>query len=238
MAPIPQVRVTPRITANDLALYMVASETAKLGIIKRAKNPQAPPIIRYKDVRPVVCSFLSDDSRPLKGLTEAEQGFLLKAEDSSLSVLRQDDARNSVAVLHALQGMSNRLAGFTFRLAPHSQPKLTIAGVEISVRADLLVEMPIKGTPHVGAAMLRMTQDDAATDAAKAKRKDMGFYVATMLRKHVDQNLTPETRVSNRLCLSIDIQHGEIFPAPESNTRRMNDIDAACRFIAAVWESA
>lgn len=216
---------------------MVSSETAKLGIIKRAKNPQTPPIIRYKDVRPVVCSFLADDHRSPKILTEAEEAFVQKKDDATLSDLRQDDARNSIAVIHALQGMGNRLSAYTFRLAPHSQPKLTIAGVEVSVRADLLVRMPVKGVDHAGAAMLRMTQDDAATDAAKAKRKDMGTYVATMVRKHIDQNLAPNMPISNRLCLSLDIQHGEVFPAPDANARRMNDIDAACRFINAVWDS-
>lgn len=224
-------------SANDLALYMVSSETAKLGIIKRAKSPQAPPLIRYKDVRPVVCAFLSDDTRSLKLLTEAEQAFAQKKDDPALSDLRQDDARASILVLQSLQGMGNQLGAFTFRAAPQSQPKLTIAGVEVSVRADLLVRMPIKGAEHAGAVVLRMTQDDAATDAAKAKRKEMGLYVATMIRKHIDQNLKPNLPVSNRLCMSLDIQHGEVFQAPDSNARRMNDLDAACRFIAAVWDS-
>lgn len=237
MAQIPQVRATPRITANDLALYMVASETAKLGIIKRAKYPIVPPIIRYKDVRPVVCAFLSDDTRSVKRLTEAEQAFAQRKDDASLSDLRQDDARASILVLHGLQGMGNQLATFTFSQAPQTQPKLVIAGVDVSVRVDLMVRMPIKGVEHSGAAVLRMTQDDAATDAAKAKRREMGLYVATMVRKHVDQNLKSNVPVSNRLCMSLDIQHGEVFQAPDSNARRMNDLDAACRFIAAVWDS-
>lgn len=216
---------------------MVSSETAKLGIIKRAKNPIVPPIARYKDVRPVVCAFLSDDNRSLKLLTEAEQSFAQKKDDASLSDLRQDDARASILVLHGLQGMGNQLAAFTFKGAPHSQPKLVIAGVDVSVRVDLQVTMAIKGVEHAGAAVLRMTQDDAATDAAKAKRRDMGLYVATMVRKHIDQNLKPNLPVSNRLCMSLDIQHGEVFQAPDSNARRMNDLDAACRFISAVWDS-
>lgn len=237
MAPLPLVRLTPRITANDLALYMVSSETAKLGIIRRAKNPQAPPIIRYKDVRPVVCAYLSDDSRSANRLIEAEEMFAKRKADDSLSDLRQDDARASILVLQSVQGMNNRLAPFTFRLAPHSQPKVVIAGVEVSVRADLVVRMPIKGVEHSGAAVMRFTQDDADTEAAKAKRKDMGLYVATMVRKHIDQNMLPSLPVSNRLCLSIDVQHGEVFQAPDSNARRVNDLDAACKFIAAVWDS-
>jgi hypothetical protein len=36
--------------------------------------------------------------------------------------------------------------------------------------------------------------------------------------------------------MSIDVQHGEVFTAPDSNTRRMNDLENACRFIAALWD--
>lgn len=83
--------------------------------------------------------------------------------------------------------------------------------------------------------MLRMTQDDAATDAAKQKRKNMGLYVATLLRMHVDQNM-PSNRVpANRLCMSIDVQHGEAFAALKAMAQRTKDITGACQLIAALW---
>ena len=34
------------------------------------------------------------------------------------------------------------------------------------------------------------------------------------------------------------VQHGECFQAPDSNTRRTNDLTSACQFIAALWPSA
>jgi hypothetical protein len=63
----------------------------------------------------------------------------------------------------------------------------------------------------------------------------MGLYVATLARIHMDKNIPSNRTISNRLCMSIDIQHGEVFQAPEANTRRMNDLENACRFIAAMW---
>lgn len=238
MALAPRERANPRITANDLALFMVSSDTARLGIVRRSKLPQTPPIIRYRDVRPVVCAFLTDDLRRVNPLVAAEQMFQQRAADNSESVLRQDDARNSVEVLHSLQAMANQLAQFTFRAAPTTQPKLQLGGVEVSVRADLLVRTPIRGTEHSGAAVLRLTQDDADTDAARSRRREMGLYVATLARLHVNQNLPSDVPISNRLCMSIDIQHREFFQAPDANTRRMNDLENACRFIAALWPSA
>jgi hypothetical protein len=63
----------------------------------------------------------------------------------------------------------------------------------------------------------------------------MGFYVATLARLHVEANIPTNREATNRLCLSIDVQHGEAFACPNSNTRRRNDLESACRFIALAW---
>ena len=231
----PVTRASPRISVNELALFMLSSDTARLGIIRRAKNPQIPPIIRYRDVRGPVCSYLSDANRRLGPLTTAEEMFQQRAVDPSVSVLRQDDARNSIEVLHAVQGMANRLGSFDFHAAPATQAKLVLADVEISVRADLLVHGSARGQDQIGAAVLRLTQDDADTEPARTRRRDMGLYVATLARMHVEQNIHSNRQIANRLCMAIDVQHGELFQSPDSNTRRMADLENACRFIAAMW---
>lgn len=228
-------REDPRVSVNDLALFMVSSDTARLGIIRRAKHPQLPPIIRYRDVRPPLCHYLSDRLRSVNPLVVAESMFSQRSQDPSESALRQDDARHSIEVLHAIQAMANQLGGFDFHTAPQNQPTLNMAGVEISVRADLLVHGAIRNREQIGAAILRMTQDDADTDAARSRRQDMGFYVATLARLHLEANIESNREPANRLCLSIDVQHGEAFACPNANTRRRNDLENACRFIAAMW---
>lgn len=235
MARLPETRTEPRITANDLALYMVSSDTARIGIIRRSKHPQAPPIIRYRDVRPIICNFLADDNRQVNRLAQAEEMFGRRMDDDSETSLRQDDARASIEVIRSTHGMSNQLAAFSFELAPTQQNKLALAGVEVSVRADLFVVAPIRGIQHNGVAVLRLTQDDADTDAARSKRRDMGLYVATLARMHIEQNFASRDPISNRLCMSIDVQHGEVFQAPDANTRRRHDLENACRFISAMW---
>jgi hypothetical protein len=228
-------RAEPRISVNDLALYMLSSDTARIGIIRRAKYPQIPPITRYRDVRGPICSFLSDMNRDLNPLVTAEEMLRQRMADPAESALRQDDARQSIEVLNALQRMRNQLAPFEYVPAPTEQARLELAGVEISVRADLLVLASSRGVNQTGAAVLRMTQSDADSEPARTRRRDIGLYVATLARLHADQNLPSERQISNRLCMSIDVQHGELFQAPEANTRRMNDLENACRFITALW---
>jgi hypothetical protein len=229
-------RAEPRISANDLALYMLSSDTARIGIIRRAKYPQNPPITRYRDVRGPICTFLSDLNRNLNPLVAAETMFRQRMADPSESSLRQDDARQSIEVLNALQRMRNVLAPLEFAPAPTEQSRLELGGVVISVRADLLVFGSSRGVNQMGAAILRMTQSDAESEPARTRRRDVGLYVATLARLHAEQNLpTSDRQVANRLCMSIDVQHGELFQAPDANTRRMNDLENACRFIAALW---
>jgi hypothetical protein len=158
-----------------------------------------------------------------------------KSEDPAISAFWQEDAKFSIEVLHAVQRMANQLGPFDFVAAPREQPKLIVGGVEISVWADLLVHGMAKGQEQIGAAVLRMTQDDAETDAARERRRNMGIYVASLARLHIEQNLSSDRAPANRLCMSVDIQHGEIFVAPNANSRRMNDIENACHFIAATW---
>jgi hypothetical protein len=55
-----------------LALYMLSSDTARVGIIKRAKYPQVPPIIRYKDARGPICTYLADSNRRVNPLIDAD----------------------------------------------------------------------------------------------------------------------------------------------------------------------
>jgi hypothetical protein len=94
MATTPRpARTTPRISVNDLALYMVSSDTARIGIVRRAKNPQIPPIIRYRDARGPICSYLSDTNRSVNPLISAEEMFQQRMNDPAESTLRQDDAR-------------------------------------------------------------------------------------------------------------------------------------------------
>jgi hypothetical protein len=168
-------------------------------------------------------------------LLTAEDMFSQRIQDSSLSSLRQDDARQSIEVIHALQAMQNKVASFRFTPAPQDQPQLQVSGVFVSVRLDLFVHGASKGRDQIGGAILRLTQDDADTDSAKSRRHDMGMYVAALARMHIERNFTLEAPLANRLCMSIDIRHGECFASAASNTRRISDIENACRFITAAW---
>ena len=159
--------------------------------------------------------------------------------DPASNAKRKEDASLTKEVLHAIQGMHNLLAGYDFHPAPARQNKLYIAGVEISVRADLLVHGRSGRTDYIGAALLRMTKDDASTSMAEDRRKRMGQFAAVLAYLHVMQNLASGNRVARHaLCMAIDVQHGAVFLAPRNYKRRQSDIESACTIIAALWDRA
>lgn len=196
-----------------------------------------PTLIRYRDARAPICAYLADPRRAVNPLVQAEQMFRQRAQDPGLSALQHDDAEQSIEVLRAVQGMGNQLAGYSFHIAPRRQAKLILANVEVSVWADLLVHGQSRSQEQIGGAVLRMTQDDAATAEARDRRREMGLYVATLARLHLGQNIASDRQPANRLCMSIDVQHGEVFVASNSTTRRINHLTSACTMIAALWAS-
>ena len=157
-----------------------------------------------------------------------------KVENMALSSLVRDDAAHSIEVLDAIVRMANQLGPYDFQPPPSQQPKLTVAGLEVSVRADLIVHGASRATEQIGAAVLRLTMDAPPNDAAIERRRNMGLYVATLARMHVE-SLRGNREPANRVCMSIDVQHGEVFVAPNANTRRLSDLEAACAFIVAMW---
>jgi hypothetical protein len=111
-----------------------------------------------------------------------------------------------------------------------------LADVEVSVAADLLVVRPGKnGEEQIGGALFRFTKADDETDAAAAKRKEIGAYAATLVYMHVQANLAGNHKPHHSLCMSIDVQCKDVHVAPRSFAQKAQNLENACRFIHAMW---
>ena len=224
----------PRISVNELARFMVVSETARHGIIKRAREPNKSNLQHYgyREVREHLCSYLID---PNSDTLEHARGMFLQRTVAGETPFQRDDARQSVDVIDAIQEMKDRLEPYQFSTAPPSpgQEKLVIHGVEVSLRVDVCVHSTAKTAEKIGAAVLRMAKDEQ-TLAAQSKRKQMGLYVATLIMMHMKD--VQDQAPAAKLCLSIDVRRGEVFAAPPAHKKRVNDLRSACQTIAALWE--
>lgn len=231
-----RVNLTPRITANELAKYMVSTETGKLSIIRNAKQSTTATRTRYKDARAAVKGYLTHPNRDMAVLDRALESMDQIENDPSRSDFAKDDARKSQAALAAFSRMRNALGGFDYVVAPRRQPKLNLSGVEVSVTVDLLVERTRRRVDEVGGVLFRFTQAEDETPAATNKRREMGKYAATLVHMHVGANMSGDRQPHNDICIAADVQFEEAIAAPRTYAQRARNMESACMMIGAVWD--
>ena len=217
---------------------MVAGETGKIGIIVRSRDAKAAAAARYSDVRDAIKGYLCNPARTSRTLAEIGLTFEQKAADTSLGNWAREDARLSVDVLKALARMENKLAGMRFVPAPDRQAKLILAGVAVSVQLNVLTERDRAGKLEVGGVLFRLTKADDETESAAAKRHEMGAYAATLAYMQVQAGIAGNRQPHHQLCASLDIQAGDVHTAPRTYATKAKALEDACRFIAAMWDTA
>lgn len=238
-SPSPHARVhqLPRISANDLARYMVSSPTAQIGIIRRARESLVPPRARYSTARQELRAYLSDTGRASRQAIAIRNRFQQRADDPSLDAWTREDARLSIDLMDAFLRMENKIAGLRFEPAPRRQPPLALAGVEVSVSLDLFISRSRANQDEVGGVLFRLTKADDS-EAAMAKRNDMGGYAATLAFMQARATAATGKVAHHQLCASIDIQAGDVHYATRSYQQKMTNLESACRIIAAMWNVA
>ena len=217
---------------------MVAGETGKLGIIRRARDSEAAVRARYSDVRDEIRAYLCNPARTRRTLDDIRVRFEARAEDPALGNWARENARLSMDVLNSLARMENKIAGGRFVPAPKNQKPLMLSGVIVSVYLDVMMVRERNGQDEIGGVLFRMTKADEETEAAAAKRRDMGGFAATLAFMQVQKNQSGERVPHHQLCASFDIQCEEVHYAPRTYVSKAKALEDACRFIAALWETA
>ncbi len=222
-------------SANQLAQFMVASDTGRLGIIRKARQIGSAGAIRYSDLRRAVRAHLTHPYRSNEALDAAASMFQQKSNDNSHSDYGRDDALKSIEALESFRRMSNKLNAIDFAPTADGAKTIMIAGVEVSVNLDALVN----GTGgRIGGTLLRFSQSDGETDEATRKRQEVGRYAATLVFVFVGQVYGDKNTADRSLCSSIDVQFNDVIYAPTNTSVRVKNIESACRFISAAWSGA
>lgn len=144
----------------------------------------------------------------------------------------------SVDVLASLARMENKIGGSRFVAAPVRQPPLVLNGVSVSVQLNVLALRERDGAAEVGGVLFRMTKADEETESAASKRKEIGAYSATLALMQIQSCAGADQKAHHQLCASFDIQYEDVHVAPRTYVSKARDLESACRFIAAVWDSA
>ncbi len=231
-------RDAPRISANELARYMVAGMTGRIGIIRRARDAEPATTTRYAKVREDIRDYLCDRGRTQRHLAALHNKYTAMADDLALTGWAREDARLSVDVLASLARMENQIGGSSFIPAPSRQPPLILQGVTVSVSLNVLMIRERGAKSEVGGVLFRMTKADAETEAATVKRKDIGGFAATLALMQIQNGLAGDRLPHHQLCASFDIQCEDVHTAPRNYAVKAKELENGCRFIAAMLDSA
>ncbi|HSC19375.1 MAG TPA: hypothetical protein VLC74_10710 [Rhizomicrobium sp.] len=231
---------TPRISANELARFLVATDLGREGIIRNARWQGKVRVARYRVAKGAMCEFLTDNMHSHRIIGNAKNKLEGVLSDPEASAFKHEDARSSIVALDAFQRGWNAfgLGGLNFDGVPKLKT-LEFEGVEISVQMDAVTKRESPSRPTlVGGVLLRMARGDGETDGAAAKRREIGRNAAVLVYLGAEQNLGKLGTASPELCYSVDVQHGESHQAPKNYLAIVENMNAACRTIAALWDSA
>lgn len=228
---------TPRISANELARFMVATDIGREGIIRNARWQGTVRVVRYRAARDCIGRFLADKARSHRILAEGRAAFEAILDDPSATPFKQEDARASIVALDNFQRRYNQLGlgGMNFERATRLPP-LDMEGVEVGVALDAVVKVP--NPDRVGGILLRMARGgEGETENAASRRREVGRNAAVLIYMGVARHLTKLGAASPDHCYSIDVQHGEMHQTPRNYLAVNDNMRAACRTIAALWDS-
>jgi hypothetical protein len=222
----------PRISVNKLGEYLVQTNPIRRRAIIRDQklgNPPAQP--RYRKALQPICDVLEDaafDPEPIHSAIEA-----LRTEESASEWVLDDNAKTADALEKFLNITGEfPIEGVTYRLGSHTAPKLTLSGVEVSVRPDIIIEGQLRGRQIVGGIKFHYTVDDK-----KALGLEGGRYVAALLRQWLSLHGPNDRHAHQNFCYSVDVFQEQVVAAPSSFARLYSQAEAACEEIGLRWDA-
>lgn len=222
-------RGAPRISVNKVGEYMSAGPARRRAIIKAQKRPRTFIAARYTQAEDAIKNFFSnaldesilfqaiidlDNSKPDTEWKETNKELCIDAIEGFIELLDELDVNFE-----------------NMKLIPGDPypPKLIVSDVEISVRPDIrIIETRKDGSISHGAIKLYFPKTFPLN-------KDSGQFVATIVRCYLEEVYADSDPVNNKLCMVFDVNSQQIFHAPRSYKRRMNDVEAACEEISRGW---
>lgn len=198
-------------------------------------------VIRYRDLRKLLCDFLVDPIRRPELLEEGRLRLRDLADNPGCSPFMREDARASLGALETFQRSLNALglSGIPLTKPPAGLPPLIIENVEIPVALDLMIQ--IRDRRHglqVGGVLFRLSKgSETETEGASNKRREIGKNAAVLVHMMASERLAGAGTSQASICYSVDVHQGEAHAAPRSYVSIERNVRAACRTIAARWDA-
>lgn len=218
-------RSTPRISITKVAEYMVAPPSRRATILRDQKFPPAFKASRFRDAYVALSEILTTG-----GGVRALDGQI--AEWRSRTPAKRFQAEclsNCIDALTAFKALMMRGEFDDMSFLPGmAEAYVEVGGVDLSVRPEVVI-----GGETPGAMKIYLGKTSPLTDDARG-RPGSSSYATTALNLWAEgafRSAPPE------MSLVVDVFAGKVHRAPARQRVRRNDLLAACREIAVMWDS-
>lgn len=221
----------PKMTVNKLGEFLVAPPKRQRRILEQLKYPKDNAFsLVYSDVREVIKKyFISDFDEKI--LARGIKSNSAKLKDKKSTDWQKTVAVASIEALQKVQDFYFDISNLSFEEYTGKNPKVMIHGVEVSIMPDLIVKSSTKTKELIGSFKIHISKNSKSDENAC-------LYVATLLHNYsIDQLEEIGITAKNENSISYDVFKEIFVESPKSFKRRMDDIEAGCMNIKAIWDS-
>lgn len=226
----------PKMTINKLGEYLVAGPKRQRKILEQLKYPKdnAFGFTPYGDVREAIKKYFINNFEEsyINDLISAlEEKLNVKETDPRLTDWQISVIGSSIEALENVLDSANINTDYLYEQYDGGNPKLLIHGVEISINPDLIVRSKVKNKDCAGALKIHISKNSSIDQEGSA-------YIATLLNNFtIDHLCNHNTTARNENSISYDVFSDSFVESPKAFKRRMEDIEAGCKNIKAIWDS-
>jgi hypothetical protein len=215
----------PRLSANKMGEYLIVGPARRRRILYDAKFPSDAVVPYYQPAAEAIAQFIAGGMADL-GILEKKAKTLGAENPTSVWHARRNTG--NIDALENFEAMLDDidLKGATPSLGAHQAPPISYAGVDVSVRPDVILELNGK----VGGIKLHFPKSNPLN-------QDAAGYVSAMTFEYCKLHLTTKGTSVGNFCMVIDVASGKFFPGATSTKARLKDVAAACGEVFALWPS-
>jgi hypothetical protein len=218
---------SPVISVNKLAEFMFAKAGRQREILRDFKYPTEFKGMYYKEADESISRVLVNNLEDFSPITN-QIASLEQITTDKIGTQRR--ITSNIDALDRFTGMVDDidLKGATPSLGEHQPQKLTLHGVAISVRPQVLLKKQGKSGPLVGAVKLHFPRNYSL-------HAESAGIVSAILQEWCRIQFLGEAAAQGDMCCVIDVGSKKHFGGVKATAARLKDVDAVCQNIAALW---
>lgn len=217
------------ISVNQFARFKRVSNSKKLGIIRRQKNPDTNMVPWYQMTRSKIKKSIE-----LKGdLKPVVEGINTLSNRKADTVQKNRMRNGSIDGLKKYMEMQlpKVLLDLDYSIIKPTQKSINISGVDIKVAPDIVVRAVVNGETVLGAVKIHICKGD------KFDNQQCQIVSAILFEYLQSKVATNGEVVLPELCFSLDIFSGRMVSAKNIPNSVYKDIQLLCDEVKEIWKT-